>query len=89
MFENKDAPIRFTPHALDSARKRGASQLEVQITIKGAPWRSAKHGRIEAEMEFNYNDEWNGIYYQFKKINPVFVLEEGELIVITVYCFYY
>lgn len=89
MYENKNAPIRLTPHALDRARKRGINQMELQRAIRGATWRAAKLGRIETEMEFIYNSEWNGKYYQLKKVNPVFIVEDNQIIVVTVYCFYY
>lgn len=89
MHENKNVPIRFTSHALDSARKRGTNQTEVQMAILGATWRTAKLGRVEAEMEFDYNGDWNGQHYRFKKVNPVFVAEYNQIIVVTVYCFYY
>ena len=89
MHENKNVPIHFTSHALDSARKRGTNQTEIQMPILGATWRAAKLDRAEAEMEFDYSSEWNGQYYQFKKVNPVFVVEYDQIIVVTVYCFYY
>lgn len=59
MYENKNAPAFFTAHALDSARKRGTNQMEVQMTIRSGVWRSARYDRIEAEMEFAYNNDWN------------------------------
>ena len=89
MLENKKLPIHFTAHALDSARKRGTNQEEVRSAIQGAQWRAAKLGRIEAEMEFPYNGDWNNRYYQSKTVSPVFIVENQEIIVITVYCFYY
>ena len=89
MQENKNVPIVFTPHALDSARKRGANEAEIRMAIQGAKWRSAKYGRIESEIEFDYNNDWNKKFYKFKKVNPVFILEDDKIIIITVYCLYY
>jgi len=89
MLQNKHLPVRFTQHALDSARKRGTNQTEAQSVIRNAPWRAAKHGRMEAEMEFPYAGRWNDRHYQSKKVNPVFIIENQEIIIITVYCFYY
>ena len=40
-------------------------------------------------MEFPYNGYWNNRYYQSKTVSPVFIVENEEIIVITVYCFYY
>ena len=89
MDKPKNAPISFSPHVLESLKKRGTNEIEIKMAIKGSPWRSAKRGRMEAEMEFNYNNEWNDKLYAFKKVNPVFVVEGHKIIVITVYCFYY
>ena len=40
-------------------------------------------------MEFPYAGRWNDRHYQSKKVNPVFIIENQEIIIITVYCFYY
>ena len=43
--------IEFTPHAIESLRKRGANQEEVIKTIQEAEHLPTKLGRIECEKE--------------------------------------
>ncbi len=44
---------------------------------------------METSKEFDFNDYWNGRFYTKKAVRPVFVEEEGEIVVITVYVYYY
>lgn len=82
-------PVDFTAHALESMRKRGAKQSEIEQVIRTAEWERARQERFEAKLDFPYNDRWNGEYYQIKQVNPVFVIENNKIIVITVYVFYF
>lgn len=81
--------IKFTPHAMESLKKRGVSQEEVIETIKEAEHFATKLGRMECEREFCYNGEWHGKYYRTKKVRPVFKEEEDRILIVTVYAFYY
>ena len=81
--------IEFTPHALESLRKRGVNQEEIIKAINEAEHFSTKSGREEGEKEFCYNSEWHGKHYHMKKVRPVFKEEEKRILVITVYSFYY
>lgn len=80
--------IVFTKHSKDSMIKRGILEEEVKKAISTAPWQPSKWSRIECTLEFEYNKEWNGKFYKTKQIVPVFV-EEAEIVVITVYAFYF
>ena len=81
--------IEFTPHAVESLKKRGVTQEEVIEAIKEAEHLPTKLGRIECEKEFCYNAEWHGKYYRMKKVRPVFKEKGGGILVITAYSFYY
>jgi len=39
--------------------------------------------------EYTYEAMWNKKYYRIKQVKPVFVEEENEIVVITVYTYYY
>jgi len=85
-----DKPIKFVPHAYFSMKKRGTTEKEITETIYNSQWKPAKHhDRWEAEREFPYNAVWNNKFYKCKKVNPVFKVEKEEILVITVYTFYY
>jgi len=84
-------PIRLSRHAQGYLTKRGFTEAEVQQTIRGAPWHPADWGenRMEASMEFHCAAIWNGRFYTAKKVRPIFVELELEIVVVTVYTYYY
>lgn len=40
-------------------------------------------------MNFPFGALWNGKVYNTKQVRPIFVEEEKELIVVTVYTYYF
>lgn len=82
-------PIYFTKHSQVSMRKRGVNEVEVETAIREAPWISGKWGRLECSMNFPYNREWNRKFYRTKQVVPVFIEEADQIVVVTVYAFYF
>ena len=50
---------------------------------------SAELGRLDCRRNFPYGKEWNGKVYATKQVRPIFVEEVGEIVVITVYTYYF
>lgn len=82
-------PIRLTRHAQGYLTKRGFTAAEVEQAIRESPWQPAELGRLECQKEFPFNAVWNGKTYATKQVRPVFVEETLEIVVVTVYTFYY
>jgi hypothetical protein len=82
-------PIRLSGHARDNLRYRGATEEEVKETIRTAPWGPAELGRLECRRDFPYGREWNRKVYATKRVRPIFVEEAGEIVVVTVYVYYF
>jgi hypothetical protein len=82
-------PIRLSEHALRYRSKRGFTVAEVEETIRTSPWMSAELGRLDCRKDFPYTKEWNGQVYATKQVRPIFVEEAGEIVVITVYTYYF
>jgi hypothetical protein len=82
-------PIRFSNHAREQMRYRGATEQEVIEAISSAVWEPAELGRWECRKEFAYGKEWNGKFYALKQVRPIFVEEQDAIVVITVYVYYY
>jgi hypothetical protein len=40
-------------------------------------------------MDFPFGREWNGRFYQTKQVRPVFVEEAAEILVVTVYTYFF
>jgi hypothetical protein len=82
-------PIRLSDHARGQLRFRGAVAWEVEETIRTSTWRPAERGRLECHRNFRFHDLWNGMFYATKQIRPVFVDEPQEIVVVTVYVYYF
>ena len=84
-------PIRFSAHALGYAEKRGYASEEVEDTIRTSAWKPAEWGigRQECSKEFAFGRYWNGKLYALKRVRPIFAEETIEIVVVTVYTYYY
>ena len=82
-------PIRLSAHAKEQLQFRGATEDEVVETIKTAKWQSAESGRRECKKDFAFETKWNNTYYKTKQVRPIFVEEDKEIIVITVYTYFF
>ncbi len=82
-------PIRLSKHALGYIAKRGFDVAEVEAAIRACPWGKAELGRLDCRKNFAYGREWNGKVYPTKQVRPVFVDETEEIVVITVYTYYF
>lgn len=82
-------PIRLSAHALEYTERRGFTPEEVKDTIRHSTWEPAELGRLQCRKNFPFGGEWNGRPYATKQIRPVFVEEPGEILVVTVYTYYF
>ena len=69
--------------------KRGFSVAEVEEAIRTSPWNRAELGRLDCRKDFPYGKEWNDKVYATKQVRPVFVEEATEIVVVTVYTYYF
>ena len=82
-------PIRLSKHALRYVSSRGFTVAEVEETIRMSAWGAAELGRLDCRKDFPYGKEWNGKVYAKKQVRLVFVEEAGEIVVVTVYTYYF
>lgn len=82
-------PIRLTVHAQGYLSRRGFTVAEVEDAIRTGKWRPASQGRQETSKEFAYGRTWNGTEYATKRVRPVFVETPAEIVVITVYTYFF
>ena len=81
--------IRLSGHAREQLSRRGVTEAEVIAAIEGAEWQPLGRGRLECHFEFVFNDVWNEKYYATKQVRPIFADEAAEIVIITVYSYYY
>ena len=82
-------PVRLSNHALRYMSKRGFTLAEVENAIGTAAWQPAELGRLNCRKDFPYGKDWNGKVYATKQVRPVFVEEAAEIVVVTVYTYYF
>jgi len=70
------------------ARERGASEDEIVDTINSGIQIAAKSGRIGKAKVFKFNSIRDGKYFEEKKIEVFYVIENQDIVTVTVYVFY-
>jgi hypothetical protein len=88
-MDEKEKPIRLSEHAKQQLVFRGAAEEQVFDAIRTEEWEFAELGRLECRKDFIYNSQWNNKYYDTQQVRPIFVEESGEIIVVTVYVYYF
>ena len=82
-------PIRLSAHAMAYTTRRGFTVAEVEEAIRTCSWRPAEMGRMECRKDFRFGKEWNGKRFAKKQVRPVFVEETMEIVVVTVYTYFF
>ena len=81
--------IRLSRHAAEYGPVRGFAVEEVETAIRLASWTQAAEARWACEHDFEFQGVWNGKRFQTKRVRPIFVEEPEEIVVVTVYVYYF
>jgi hypothetical protein len=84
-----EKPVRLSAHARGYFQRRGFTAAEVEEAIRTCPWMPAELGRQECQKDFLFGREWNGKLYSTKRVRPVFLEETNEIVVVTIYTYYF
>ena len=68
---------------------RGTTEQEVAEAIQSAVWQPTGSARFECRQDFPFNSIWNKKVYATKQVRPIFTEESNEIVVITVYVYYF
>lgn len=82
-------PIHFSGHASQQLQFRGTTEAEVIEAILTVPWQVAENGRMECRKDYAFDAVWNRRYYATKQVRPIFVEEANQIVVVTVYVYYF
>ncbi len=82
-------PIRLSGHALGQLEHRGVEESEVVDAIRTCEWQPAELDRLECRNDYAHGKDWNGKVYATKQVRPIFVEEADEIVVVTVYSYYF
>ena len=82
-------PIRLSAHAFHQLPRRGVGEDEIIETIRTSAWEPAELDRLQCRKDFPFGKDWNGKFYKTKQVRPIFVEEADEIVVVTVYSYFF
>ena len=88
-MEKKEKSIRLSEHAKQQLVFRGATKKQVFDAIRTEAWDPAELDRLECRKNFAFNSQWNNKYYETQQVRPIFVDGPEEIVVVTVYVYYF
>ncbi|NJN55773.1 MAG: DUF4258 domain-containing protein [Anaerolineae bacterium] len=80
--------VQIDPHTLERIIERGTTKDEIRDVIENGPPVSARHGRLAKAKVYDYKQERHGRYYEQKRVEVIYVVENDVLITVTAYVFY-
>jgi len=80
--------IRINPHTLERAQERGTNEFEIEDVILSGLLIPAKLNRIGKAKVYDFKQNRQSKYYEQKRVEVFYTIEEDEIITVTVYVFY-
>jgi len=80
--------IQIDPHTLERAEERGTNEREIKDVIHSGFSIPARHGRLGKAKVYDFKQQRHGKYYEQKRVEVVYALEEEAIVTVTVYVFY-
>ena len=87
--DSTSKPVRFSRHARQQMLERGAAEGDVVETIRAGERVPAKGTRQGCRKNFQYNRVWLGRRYAIQQVLAIVAEQPDELVVVTVYTFYF
>jgi hypothetical protein len=81
--------MRLHQHARERMRERGATEEEVEATIREGERFPAKFGREGFRRNFRFDGTWRGRRYGMKQIEAFAKYENGDWLVISIVVKYF
>lgn len=80
--------IQIDPHTLERAEERGTNEDEIKDVIHTGAAIPAKYGRIGKAKVYDFKQNRHNKYYEHKRVEVFYLIEEDKIITVTVYVFY-
>jgi Domain of unknown function (DUF4258) len=80
--------MQIDPHTLERAEERGTNEQEIKDVINSGFSIPARHGRLGKAKVYDFRQQRHGEYYEQKRVEVVYALEEETIVTVTVYVFY-
>lgn len=80
--------IQIDPHTLKRAEERGTNEEEIRNAIENGFSIHAKRGRIGRAKVYEFKQKRHGKYYEQKRVEVIYIIEENLIVTVTVYVFF-
>ena len=80
--------IQIDPHTLERAEERGTNEDEIKDVINTGFAIPAKYERKGKAKVYEFKKKRHGKYYEQKRVEIVYTIEDDNIITVTVYVFY-
>jgi hypothetical protein len=80
--------FQIDPHTVERAANRGATLAEVEEVVASGVFESARGGRFARWKVFPFGKERNGRYYPEKRVKVIYVIDNGQIVTVTVFVYY-
>jgi len=80
--------LRIDPHTLNRAEERGATEAEIRDVWESGEPTPAKRNRLAKVKVFPFGRQWNNRFYEEKRVEVIYVVEDGVWITVTVYVYF-
>ena len=80
--------IQIDPHTLERAVERGTDVTEIEEVLANGVPLTAKRGRLGRGKVYDFRQVRLGRYFEQKRVEVYYVVEDDVIITVTVYVFY-
>ena len=80
--------IQIDFHTLERAEERGVNEKEIKEVIETGVIIPAKYGRIGKAKVYDFEQKRHNKYYEQKRVEVFYTIEENKIVTVTVYAFY-
>lgn len=86
--KDNEIEIQIDPHTLNRAKERGTNENEIRDVIQTGFPIPAKYGRIGKAKVYNFGQNRLDRYFEQKRVEVIYSIEENLITTVTVYVFY-
>ena len=80
--------VHIDPHSLERAEERGTDEDEIRDVIKTGLEIPARYRRKGKAKIYDYKQKRHGKFYDHKRVEVYYIIENDTIITVTVYVFY-
>ena len=80
--------VLIDPHTLERAEERGTDENEIIDVINTGFSIPAKYDRLGKAKIYSFRKQRHGKFYNQKRVEIFYTIEENRVITVTVYVFY-